>query len=101
MKARADQPEIDWSLCTWDGSRRAQHRAFLKLPFRSKLEVIEELGELAVQLARSRVARGLPVVGPAGKPFRLPPSDEPGPAPRSGAAARGGRGGADSAPGRP
>lgn len=39
--------EPDWSLATWDGNRRRQHREFFALPFRDKLRVIEELAEVA------------------------------------------------------
>ncbi|MBA2434041.1 MAG: hypothetical protein M3480_04080 [Verrucomicrobiota bacterium] len=35
--------EIDWSLCTWKGSRRRQHQDFHALPFSRKLEIIEEM----------------------------------------------------------
>lgn len=42
-----DDNKIDWSLTTWKGNRLRQHREFQSLPFRRKLEVIEELGDLA------------------------------------------------------
>lgn len=48
---------IDWSLTTWEGNRRAHHRAFLALPFREKLLIIEQFGEVAEMLARSRAER--------------------------------------------
>jgi len=48
---------VDWSLTTFEGNRRAQHLAFLALPFREKLLMIEQLGELAEALARSRAVR--------------------------------------------
>lgn len=53
--------EADWSLVTWEGSRRQQHRDFAALSFRRKLEVIEQLGEVATFFAAWRTARGLPV----------------------------------------
>lgn len=53
--------EIDWSVTTWEGSRRQQHRTFLALSFREKLEIIEELGEVAGLFARRRFAQGMPV----------------------------------------
>ncbi len=40
-----EEASIDWSLTTWKGSRRQQHREFLALPFRRKLEVIEEMDD--------------------------------------------------------
>ncbi len=61
--------EIDWSLGTWEGSRRAQHRTYLELPFRAKLEALEEMGELVQRVAKRRAARGLRTIGPGGKPL--------------------------------
>ncbi len=52
---------IDWSLTTWEGNRLAHHRAFLALSFREKLLVIEQFGEVADMLARSRIVREKPV----------------------------------------
>ena len=52
-----DQSKIDWSLTTWKGSRLDQHRKFLALPFRRKLEIIEQLGELAEKFHSSPTAR--------------------------------------------
>ena len=43
--------QIDWTLTTWKGSRLQQHREFAALPFRRKLEIIEELTALAAKLA--------------------------------------------------
>ena len=60
---KTPDPGIDWSLATWEGGRRQQHRDFLALPFRRKLELIEELGEVSAVLrfASSREAgTGLP-----------------------------------------
>ena len=51
----------DWSLATWEGNRRRQHQDFRALPFREKLKVLEELGEVARFFAERRKARGLPV----------------------------------------
>lgn len=55
---------IDWSLATWEGSRRQQHREFFALPFREKLAVIEQLGQTAAIFAERRRARGLEMRGP-------------------------------------
>lgn len=49
--------QVDWSLTTFEGNRRAQHLAFLALPFREKLLLIEQFGEVAEALARSRAVR--------------------------------------------
>lgn len=43
-------PEIDWSLCTWKGSRRKQHQQFQAIPFSRKLEIIEEMNNSVRQL---------------------------------------------------
>ncbi len=55
---------IDWSLTTWKGSRRQQHQQFLALPFRRKLELIEEMVEHGRSMIESRKARGLPYIDP-------------------------------------
>jgi len=60
-----EEPNIDWSLTTWKGSRLQQHREFHALPFRRKLEVVEELDDLALQFQRHRQSRGLPYIDPA------------------------------------
>ena len=41
----------DWSLATFAGLRRAQHEAFRALSFRDKLLRLEEMDEVAKQLA--------------------------------------------------
>ena len=41
----------DWSLATFEGLRRAQHEAFRALSFREKLLRVEEMDEVAKQLA--------------------------------------------------
>ena len=41
----------DWSLATFAGLRRAQHEAFRALSFREKLLRLEEMDEVAKQLA--------------------------------------------------
>ncbi len=48
----------DWSVATWEGSRRRQHRDFLALPFRDKLVVIEDLADFARFFAERRAERG-------------------------------------------
>jgi len=53
-------PPIDWSLCTWEGARRAQHLAFLALSFREKLEAVEETCDLARHFEEQRRSKGLP-----------------------------------------
>jgi hypothetical protein len=54
---------IDWSVTTWEGNRRRQHREFRALPFREKMEIIERMGEVEALFAARRRARGAPVRG--------------------------------------
>jgi len=44
----------DWSLTTRKGSRLRQHREFLALPFRRKMELLEEMCERAGRLGATR-----------------------------------------------
>jgi hypothetical protein len=55
----------DWSLVTFEGLRRAQHEAFQALSFREKLLRLEEMDEVAKQLA-------------APSPVQPPPPGPPG-----------------------
>lgn len=43
--------EIDWSVTTWEGNRRRQHQEYYALPFRRKLELLEE-GEAVARMFR-------------------------------------------------
>ena len=52
------EPEIDWSLTGWKGSRLEQHRAFYALPFSRKLEIIEQMAEWAAQFAGKQTPTG-------------------------------------------
>jgi CRISPR-associated protein Csx17 len=45
--------DIDWSLTTWEGSRRAQLRRWLALTVRERLQAIEEMVELSARIAGS------------------------------------------------
>ncbi|HEX4944430.1 MAG TPA: hypothetical protein VFV55_08750 [Usitatibacteraceae bacterium] len=45
-----DPDEIDWSLTTWEGSRRAQIRLWMSFTVRERLEMIEGMAELAKHL---------------------------------------------------
>jgi hypothetical protein len=42
--------DIDWSLTTFEGNRIRQHREFLALSFREKMQWIEDLGRTAAHL---------------------------------------------------
>jgi hypothetical protein len=47
----SDPPRADWSSTTWQGSRRAQLRAALKLTVRERLLAMQALAELSDRLA--------------------------------------------------
>ena len=57
-----EESNVDWSLTTWKGSRLQQHREFHALPFRRKLEIIEELANLAREFQEQRKRDGLPYI---------------------------------------
>lgn len=44
----------DWSLASFAGNRRAQHVAFLALPFREKLIRLEQMAEVERRLRTGR-----------------------------------------------
>jgi len=50
--SRSDD-DIDWSLTSWEGSRRAQLRRWLALTVRERLQAIEEMAEVAARIAGS------------------------------------------------
>lgn len=70
MSANGD--DIDWSLTTWEGSRRAQLRRALTMTVRERLEAAEGLADVARRFAELR-ARG--ALQPAREP--PPPGYEP------------------------
>lgn len=43
--------ESDWSVTTWEGNRRQQHRDHLALSFREKLVRLEQMEQFASVLA--------------------------------------------------
>jgi len=49
---------IDWSLTTWEGSRRAQLRRALEMTVRERLEAAEGLADVARRFAEIRRAGG-------------------------------------------
>ena len=51
-----DNPDapIDWSLTTWEGSRRAQLRRWCALTLRERLRAVEEMADLARHFAEMR-----------------------------------------------
>lgn len=46
--------DFDWSVTTWEGSRRAQLRHALKLTLRERLEAAEGLADIARRFAEMR-----------------------------------------------
>ncbi|MBM3357123.1 MAG: hypothetical protein FJY54_05295 [Betaproteobacteria bacterium] len=46
------EPRIDWSLTTWEGSRREQLRRWAALSLREIIVAQEEMQELSEQLAQ-------------------------------------------------
>ena len=46
--------DIDWSLTSWEGSRRAQLRRWRALSLRQKLLALEEMTEIAEHFGRMR-----------------------------------------------
>jgi hypothetical protein len=50
-----DSPEIDWSLTTWQGSRREQLRRWSQLTMTEIIAAQEEMAALADQLHTAKV----------------------------------------------
>jgi hypothetical protein len=71
--------DIDWSLTTWEGSRRAQLRQALKLTLRERLEAAEGLADVVRHFAELRARGALttppakPAPSSAAAPAREPP----------------------------
>ena len=55
---------IDWSSCTWEGSRLSQHREYYALSFRKKLEINEEMADFTLRILEHRKRQGLPYIDP-------------------------------------
>ncbi len=53
---------IDWSLTTWDGSRRAQLRDAMQLSLTEKWQAVEEMADWARATLEDRRKRGLPYI---------------------------------------
>lgn len=55
MRANQGDPPaaIDWSLTTWEGARREQHRRWASLSLREVILALEEMQALADRLASS------------------------------------------------
>lgn len=72
--------DIDWSVTTWEGSRRAQLRHALKLTLRERLEAVEGLADVLRRFEEMR-ARGefTSAPGEAARPQAAPGVREPSP----------------------
>lgn len=72
--------DIDWSVTTWEGSRRAQLRHALKLTLHERLEAVEGLADVAWRFEEMR-ARGEFTSAPGGAalPQAAPSVREPSP----------------------
>ena len=75
-----DKRDIDWSLTTWEGSRRAQLRHALKLTLRERLEAVEGLADVMRRFEEMRAkgeftsAAGGTAQTPAAPSVHEPPS---------------------------
>ncbi len=56
--------EIDWSLTTWEGSRRATLRDWMKLSLTEKWAAVEEMADFARATIDWRRRQGLPYIDP-------------------------------------
>ncbi|PCJ87222.1 MAG: hypothetical protein COA54_06895 [Thiotrichaceae bacterium] len=45
---------IDWEQTTWEGSRKAQLRQWLKLTLRERLQAVENMGEISQHFKQMR-----------------------------------------------
>jgi hypothetical protein len=55
--------EVDWSLATWEGSRREQLRRAQLMTVRERLQAMEDLAEVSRRLSEMRVGRTSSVRG--------------------------------------
>lgn len=55
-----DDEDIDWSLATYEGLRRQQHREFRALTLREKIRVLEETADVVRVFAARAAARRTP-----------------------------------------
>jgi hypothetical protein len=55
--AKLDTDSIDWSLTTWEGSRREQLRRWAELSLREIIQAQEEMRELSERFAQTQDSR--------------------------------------------
>lgn len=56
-EAKLDIDSIDWSLTTWEGSRREQLRRWAELSLREIIQAQEEMQELSERFAQTQDSR--------------------------------------------
>jgi len=49
--------DFDWSVASWEGSRRAQIRRWMSMTLRERLEMLEEMARLARHMEEIRRRR--------------------------------------------
>lgn len=59
-----DDDGIDWNLTTWEGSRRAALRDWMKLTLTEKWAAVEEMADFARATIEWRRRHGLPYIDP-------------------------------------
>ena len=59
-----EHDDIDWTVTTWEGSRRAQLRAWMNLSLTEKWQAVEEMADWGRATIESLRARGLPYIDP-------------------------------------
>jgi hypothetical protein len=65
-KNNKPEDQVDWSLATWEGSRREKLRRWAKLPLERVIAALEEMQEVSEALSDSRTAsaeQSLPTTG--------------------------------------
>ncbi len=55
---------IDWSVTTWEGSRREELRHWMKLTLTEKWRDVEEMADFGREMIERRRKRGLPYIDP-------------------------------------
>jgi hypothetical protein len=55
---------IDWSVTTWEGSRREALRHWMKLTLTEKWRAVEEMADFGREMIERRRKRGLPYIDP-------------------------------------
>lgn len=45
---------VEWSVTCWEGNRLRQHQKYLRLSFRQKLKILEQMAEETARPARGR-----------------------------------------------